>query len=431
MIDNPTENIPQAYLIGAYTNTKDKALCEENLKELERLAETLGANVVGSSTCFIRKKEASTYLTKGKVEEYAETSAELGADLIIIDQDIAPSQQRNLETLFKRRVMDRTELIIEVFAKHARSKEAKLQIELAKTRYLAPRLKRMWSHLSRQQGSAGGGAGGGGGYLKGEGEKQIEIDRRILKKDIEDLQKEIKEVAEHRALQRSAREKSAIPTFAIVGYTNAGKSTLMNSLTSAGVFVEDKLFATLDTTTRKFLLPNRQEVLVIDTVGFIRNLPHQLIAAFKSTLEEAVFADILLHLVDVSHPYAIHQAATTHEVLKQLKAENRPIITVLNKVDQVQDPSIIQQLKLLYPFTVEISALHGQGLDVLVEMMETELKKSKGVFQFRIPQDKYHIVTELMTAGHVLNQEYEENDVLISVELLREWAPKWKQYELK
>jgi GTP-binding protein HflX len=431
MIDYPPENLPKAYLIGAYFHPKDKELAVENLKELQRLGETLGVKVVGWMLCFIRKKEAATYFTKGKVEEIAIEAEAKEADLILVDEEIAPSQQRNLENQFKRRVMDRTELILEVFASHARTKEAKLQIELAKTRYLAPRLKRMWTHLSRQQGSAGGGSGGGGGYLKGEGEKQIEIDRRILKRNIDELQKEINQIAETRALQRSAREKSKVPTFAIIGYTNAGKSTLMNSMTAAGVLVEDKLFATLDTTTRKFSLPNKQEVLLIDTVGFIRNLPHLLVAAFKSTLEEALFADILLHLVDVSHPYAVEQAATTHEVLKELKAEKRPIITVLNKVDLAKDRGLIQKLKILYPYTVEISALTGQGIPELVDMMEQELKKQKGIFQFKVPQEKYQIVTELIEAGQVLQKEYEGNDVLLTVELARDWAPKWKKYEFK
>ena len=222
-----------------------------------------------------------------------------------------PYQQRNLEQAFKKPVMDRTELIIEVFAQRAQTIEARLQIELAKIRYQLPRLKRLWTHLSRQ-------VAGGGGFTKGAGEKQIELDRRMLRQRVTRLQKEIEEVRAVRATQRASRIRTGIPTFAIVGYTNAGKSTLLKSLTQAEVLVEDKLFATLDTTTRKFKLPSNQEILLIDTVGFIQKIPHTLIAAFKSTLEEAIHTDVLLHLIDASSPQALEQAKATNEVLKEL-----------------------------------------------------------------------------------------------------------------
>lgn len=429
MLENTLTAKLKALLISAYKNSKDKQESEEHLKELELLTETFGAEVVGKVACFVRKHDAATFLTEGKLDEFILLANELQADIIIFDEEISPGQQRNLEKLFKKRVLDRTEVILEVFAERAQTKEARLQIDLAKIRYEAPRLKRLWTHLSRQQGSAGGGAGGGGGYLKGEGEKQIEIDRRILKRKIELLQSEIDEVKKNRDLQRTARERSSIPTFAIVGYTNAGKSTLLNALTDAKVFVEDKLFATLDTTTRKYLLPNNQEILLIDTVGFIRKLPHLLVAAFKSTLEEALYADILLHLVDISNPAAIEQAKTTHEVLKELGvAEDKPIIHVLNKIDQIPNRALITQFKILFPNTVEISALKGLGIDQLLEQMIEELKKKRAIYQFKIPQSDYQVVSELMKQGKVAAKEYIENDIILTIELPNASVGRWKRY---
>ena len=422
------ENPLKALLISAYLNTKEKQECEEHLEELARLTETFGAVVIKQVPCILRKYDAATYLTFGKAEEMCAIAKENNVDLVIIDDEIAPSQQRNLEKLFGRRVIDRTELILEVFAQRAATKEAKLQVALAKTRYEAPRLKRLWTHLSRQQGTSGGGSSGGGGYLKGEGETQIEIDRRILKKKIDVLKTEIEAVKSNRDLQRSARERKEIPTFAIIGYTNAGKSTLLNALTEANVFVEDKLFATLDTTTRKFTLPNHQEILLIDTVGFIRKLPHLLVAAFKSTLEESVHADILLHMIDVSHKNALDQAKTTFEVLKELGVENQSIINVLNKVDHVEDPTILQKFKIEYPHTVAISALHKTGFDTLLHSMIEELNKKRKLITFKIPQSEYSIVSEVLRVGNVQSQVYEENDVIITAVVPAALAGKLKKY---
>ncbi len=404
------KSLRTACLVGAYLSGGNKDLCDEYLEELRRLCDTFGLEVVGSFACPIKKLEAGTYLGKGKLEELQKTVSDLKADVVIFDDEISPHQQKNLEAIFQRPVIDRTELIIEVFAQRAQTKEARLQIELAKVRYQFPRLKRLWTHLSRQ-------VAGGGGYLKGEGEKQIEIDRRLLRKRIEQLKKEIEEVVAQRKTQRVARQRSGIPTFAIVGYTNAGKSTLLNTLTQAGVLVEDKLFATLDTTTRKFILPNRQEVLLVDTVGFIRKIPHTLVAAFKSTLEEAIHTDILLHLVDVSHPLAEEHASATCEVLKELKADSHPMITVLNKVDACSNSAILSKFRVKYPKTVAISALHKTGFDALLEMMMEAVAQMRKKVKLRIPQSHYVLVSELMREGKVLSSAYEENDVLLEVEI--------------
>lgn len=419
-----------ALLVSVYKNSDQKEICLEHLDELELLVETYGATVAGKTPCFIKRYDAATYVTEGKLEELITLSKELEVNLIIFDDEITPGQQRNLEKEFGIPVIDRTAVILEVFAARAQTKEAKAQIELAKVKYEAPRLKRLWTHLSRQAGSGGGGSGssGSGGHTKGEGEKQIEIDRRILKDKIHLLKQDIKDVQAIRATQKSARERSQIPVFAIIGYTNAGKSTLLNALTSSNVFVENKLFATLDTTTRTFKLSNTQEILLIDTVGFIRKLPHLLVAAFKSTLEESIAADVLIHLVDVSHPMAEEQAATTFDVLKELNAEKKPVITVLNKIDQCEDKGMIQRMRLKYPKTIQISALKKIGFDELEEMIVNELKKFRKVVKLRVPQSDYAIVSEVMRVGHVVSQDYEDNDVILEVDLPESVTGRLKKY---
>lgn len=423
-----TELVKTALLIAAYQGAAQKMICNEHLSELALLVDTYGMKAVQQEACPTRKFEASTFLTKGKLEEMIQLSKELKVDVVIFDDEITPGQQRNLEAAFGIPVLDRTEIILGVFAQRAQTKEARLQIELAKIKYEAPRLKRLWTHLSRQAGTSG--SGGGGGYTKGEGEKQIEIDRRILQRKIDMLQKELEEVRAYRETQRQARVRSEIPVFAIIGYTNAGKSTLLNALTDAGVFVEDKLFATLDTTTRKFTLKNNQDILLIDTVGFIRKLPHLLVAAFKSTLEEAIEADILIHLIDVSHPMAEEQAATTHEVLKELSAGNKPIITVLNKIDKCEHPTIIHRIRMSYPKNVQISALLHQGFDDLQEVMIQEISKQRNIVTLRIPQSEYASVSEVMRLGNILKQEYDENDVILKVDLPASLASKMKRFEV-
>lgn len=403
----------RALLVSVYKGMA-KQVCEEHLQELALLVDTYGLETIEKIPCQVRKYEAATFITEGKLDELVEKAKACEADLIVFDDEISPAQQRNLEKVFKIPVIDRTEVILGVFAERAQTKEARLQVELAQVKYQAPRLKRLWLHLGRQAGTSG---GSGGGYLKGEGEKQIEIDRRIIKSKIDLLQKEIAAVKGIRDTQRTARLKGETPIFAIIGYTNAGKSTLLNALTESDVFVEDKLFATLDTTTRKYTLSNNQDILLIDTVGFIRKLPHLLVAAFKSTLEEALYADILLHLVDVSHPMAEEQADTTFEVLKELNADNKPVITVLNKVDACTNPSMLQKMRIKYPKTLAISALNRQGFQDLQELMIEELSNQRKVLNLKIPQSEYGLVNDIRSHGQVLNLGYEENDVILRVSL--------------
>jgi GTP-binding protein HflX len=400
----------KALLIGTYT--KDKTQCEEQLDELESLGDTYGLLTALKLPCPIRNYDAGTFLGSGKVEEIKNLARENHCDLVIFDDEISPQQQRNLEKLLECVVIDRTELILAVFAQRAQTREAKIQIELATFRYQMPRLRRLWTHLHRQRSG-----GASGGAVKGEGEKQIEIDRRIIRRQIDKLQKEFDEVKKQRQTQRRLRERTRIPTFAIIGYTNVGKSTLLRSLTDADVLVEDKLFATLDPTTRKFILPNKQSILLIDTVGFIRKIPHLLIAAFKSTLEEAVQADILLHLIDVSNPHAEMQAEATHEVLKELGATQRPILTVLNKIDQCENKSMVHRMRIKYPKTVEISALNKTGFDALMDLMIREISLLRKIVNLRVPQSHYALVSEIMREGKVISCEYEENDILLTIEI--------------
>lgn len=417
----------QALLVGVYATKNEESTAQEHIEELALLAETHRIQVREKVLLRVREFCAKTFISSGKLEELRARAHETGCDLIIFDDEITPSQQRNLEEELKLPVIDRTEVILGVFADRAKSHEAKLQVELARVQYLVPRLKRMWTHLSRQAG--GGGGMSGGGYQKGEGEKQIEIDRRILKRRMSQLQKEIDEVEKYRATQRALREKNAVPVFAIVGYTNAGKSSLLKRLTDADVLVEDMLFATLDTTTRRFTLPSAQEVLLIDTVGFIRKLPHQLVAAFKSTLEEAVEADFLIHLIDSSHPNALGQAGTTIDLLKELHAGNSPTITAINKVDiadNEQQQSMIQKLKMAYPRSVMLSAKTGQGIDDLFAEMELLLKAGRVRLELRIPQSRYDLVVEAKKIGRMYSEDYDENDVVLDIELPKGEAERLK-----
>jgi GTP-binding protein HflX len=412
----------RALIAGVYRSSQEKNECIEHLSELERLLDTLGFDTVGQVPCLVKKFESSTYIGSGKLEEIHEMIKATEATIFIIDDEISPAQQRNLEKLFAVPVIDRTEVILEVFSKHAKTKEAKVQIELAKIRYELPRLKRLWTHLSRQR--------GGGVNQKGEGEKQIEIDKRLLKKKVENLQLELEKIKAHRSTQRIARQRSHIPTFAIIGYTNTGKSTLLNALTDAEVLAEDKLFATLDTTTRKFILPNNQEILLTDTVGFIRKIPHTLVAAFRSTLEESVEADILIHLIDVSHPQAIEQAKSTYEVLKELNAEKKPIITVMNKADACTDRKIIDQIRFTYPKTVLISAKSKEGLSDLIEKMSIEIESRRKRETIRIAQKDYHILHEVEEHGVILDRDYEDNDIIITLEAPQDIVDRLKKYRI-
>jgi len=353
---------------------KDKN-SEDSLAELMSLAKTAGAKVLDSVVQRRKKIDPSLYLGKGKVSQLAELCKDKEIDVVICDDDLAPAQVSNLEKVIDTKVIDRSELILDIFAARAKTAQAKLQVELAQLEYTRPRLKRMWSHLSRIEGGIG---------TRGPGEKQLEVDKRLVSKRVLALKKRLGQIEKRRKHQAKSRKEHT--TVSLVGYTNAGKSTLMNRLTDAGVFVEDKLFATLDTKTSLCELGNGKKVILSDTVGFIKKLPHHLITSFEATLEEVKWADFLLHVVDASSPDVIEQVTAVNNVLKELDCEKKPIIMVLNKADVLKDSSIITFFKSKYDNTVTISALTGQDIEILkremvnfADMGSTEIKLECGV----------------------------------------------------
>jgi GTP-binding protein HflX len=350
-------------VLVAVIDPREPITREEALDEMRGLVKTSGAVVVGELTQTRRAPDAATYIGKGKLDELRRLMDEADADLIVFDSNLSPAQGKKLEEETGKQVVDRSEVILDIFATHARTYEARLQVELAQLLYMRPRLTRMWTHLERIEGGIGSG--------RGPGEKQLETDRRLVDNRIAELQRKLKEVEKRRQREVSGRRDHL--TVSLVGYTNAGKSTLMRALTGADVYVADKLFATLDTRTRKWTIPHWGDVLLSDTVGFIRNLPHHLVASFRSTLEEARHADLLLHVVDASHPDAEHQIATVEQVLKDLGIDSVNPILVLNKVDAVQDRSLVDVLRARHPNTVTISAAKGTGLDKLGQAVAERL----------------------------------------------------------
>lgn len=354
---------------------------EDSLAELARLAETAGLRVAGVLTQRLDRPNSATYIGSGKVEELIALRADTGANAVIFDDELAPGQQRELERAIANpnvKVLDRTALILDIFAQHARTREGALQVELAQYEYRLPRLTRAWTHLARQAGGASGRGGSGGVGLRGPGETQLEVDRREVSARITHLKHEIEEVRKHRAQYRKRRSEEAIPVVALVGYTNAGKSTLLNALSGSDVYAADQLFATLDPTTRRIKLPGGREVLVTDTVGFIQKLPTTLVAAFRATLEEIAEADLILHIVDITHENVAQQVTTVLEVLADLEATSQPILTALNKVDALPPESADWNLQNTgLQNTIAISALTGAGIpDLLVgieELLDEEL----------------------------------------------------------
>jgi GTP-binding protein HflX len=402
---------------------------EDSLSELETLARTAGAEVVGTMIQRMRHPDVATYIGKGRAQELSDTEKQLGFDLVIFDDELSPSQQRNLEKMLDARVIDRTALILDIFAQHARTREGRLQVELAQLEYRLPRLSGRGVELSRQAGgSRSAGAGGVGGAIgvRGPGETKLEIDRRRIRSRIAELREEIEEVRQQRRMHRSQRAAQAIPVVAVVGYTNTGKSTLFNALTEAEVLAENKLFATLDPTTRHVILPGNQEVLLTDTVGFIQKLPTKLIAAFRATLEEVIDADLLLDVVDVSHENAIEQSETVNEVLHDLEADEKPRVTALNKIDLLDDPSVVDTS--LYPNAVAVSALRKLGLGALLEKIAGVLAASMEAVQVMIPYDKSELVELFHRRGHVDREEHRPEGTFLAGRIPRSLQGYYAQY---
>jgi GTP-binding protein HflX len=375
-----------------------------SLEELQRLAETAGATVLAKFTQQLRQVTPATLIGRGKVEEIQSTLRERHADLIIVDDDLTPAQQRNLEGAFKTRVIDRSQLILDIFAQRARSNEGKLQVELAQLDYLLPRLTRQWTHLSRL---------GGGIGTRGPGETQLEVDRRRIRERISHLKKRLQTVERTRSLQRKEREEVPFATVALVGYTNAGKSTLMNALTKAGVFVEDKLFATLDPTTRALRLPNGDKVMLVDTVGFINKIPHALVEAFKSTLQEVRSADLLIHLVDLANPLYEEQIHIIERVLGEIGAAHIPTILALNKIDAAPEAQF-RHLDGTAIGVCPISARTGTGIRALLDLLGATLDLGKEAFQASFAPSQAGLVARLRESGRVVSEDHDGERIRVS-----------------
>ena len=405
-LDNTPEKadplrVERAYLVGIQTSDMASGEAEDLLAELKELVGNLGIGVVASTIVNLRKPTPATLVGKGKVDEIMGQARMLECDVIVFDEGLTPAQQRNWEHDSKITVIDRQEVILDVFADRAHTREAVLQVALARMEYSLPRLTRAWTHLSRQRGK---------GNLGGEGETQLEQDRRIVRQRITRLKRELTEVRQHRGVQRQKRRRVPVPTSAIVGYTNAGKSSLLNAMTGASVLAEDKLFATLDPTTRQLILPGNQKLLLTDTVGFVRRLPHGLVEAFKATLEEAVVADFIIHVLDVTAPAVEDHLTTTLQVLGELGAEDRPRIMVFNKID-VATPDQIARARQINPDALFLSAHSQAGIAALADHCNDLIRDRFGGAQLLVPHDRYDVIARLRQVGHVQEEEPLEEGV--------------------
>jgi GTP-binding protein HflX len=405
MIETRPKNTPErALLIGLEKEGVSKWDLRDSMDELRELASSAGAEVVDTVTQKLHRPTAPYYIGKGKAESIKDSFQHQHVTSVIFDDELSPAQGRNLENLLSRKVLDRTQLILDIFAQRARSREGRLQIELAQLQYLLPRLTRMWHHLSRQTGGIG---------TRGPGETQLEVDRRRVQERIARLERELDEVRKTRAVQRQGRKRHQWPVAAVVGYTNAGKSTLLNLLTGADVVTEDRLFATLDPTTRSFHLPNKQRVLLTDTVGFLRKLPHTLIESFKATLEEVSEADLLIHVVDLNHTRIDEHMAAVDAVIKELDAFGKQTLIVFNKIDAVGNPELVESYLKRFPGSVAISARTGAGVNNLVQALQDALAAWRLRSRFRIPMSESALIAEIHRVGHVLELHYEGGDAVI------------------
>lgn len=398
---------------------KNARFVEESLEELAFLASSANAEVTCQTTQRRERIDPACFIGKGKASEIKNLCAEQEITTVIFDDDLSPAQQRNLEEIIKCKVIDRTRLILDIFASRARTQEGKLQVELAQLIYLLPRLTGKGVTLAQQVGGIG---------VRGPGEKKLEYDRRKVEERISKLQKEINKVSEHREQQRQRRQRVPLPIIAIVGYTNSGKTTLLNTLTSSHVFVEDKLFSTLDPTIRGLILPNKEKVLLVDTVGFIHKLPHQLVAAFRATLEEVTYSDLLLHIVDTNHPEFQKQIVAVEKVLQELDALGKPTITIFNKMDLIKNKPLLPRLKRKYKDSINISAKKGLGLDRLYDRIIEHFGKDRSTIKLVIPQARSDLVNLVYEKGTVLSRKYNDKDILLQAQLDQKTVQRLKEF---
>lgn len=412
------EQEPRAFLVGLDIFADRAGLdIEASLAELAMLADTAGLHVVGQTYQRLKHPHPATFIGSGKVEEVREWVEELGARIVLFDDELSPRHQRELEIVFGEdiRVIDRTELILDIFAQHADTREGTLQVSLAQYEYRLPRLTRQWTHLARQAGggTARGGAGGVG--LRGPGETQIETDRREIRRQISHIKKELEAVREHRARHRLRRQQAGIPVVALVGYTNAGKSTLLNQLSDSDVYVADQLFATLDPTTRRVSLPSGREILFTDTVGFIQKLPHGLVAAFRATLEEIAEASLIMTVVDATHAEAVtHITAVQSTLVNDLGITDVPTLMVLNKIDnlEVADTQLYDALVAEYDDSVSVSALNGTGIEELLHTVETMLSEQLVRIEIHIPYIAGKVIAQFHELA-IVDKEIHESDYIV------------------
>jgi GTP-binding protein HflX len=425
----PTE---RAFLIGFDLPNEDRLLSlEDSLEELKQLALTAGLVIVGKTSQHLKRPNPKTLLGSGKIQEIQSLVRETVADIVLFDDELSPRHQRELEQLFgdEVRVVDRTALILDIFAQHANTREGSLQVELAQYEYRLPRLTRAWTHLARQAGGGGGRTGSVGGVgLRGPGETQLEVDRRDIGRRIANLRKQLEKVRAHRSRYRTRRRRAAIPIVALVGYTNAGKSTLLNRLTDANVLVADKLFATLDPTTRRVELPDGRKVLFTDTVGFIQKLPTTLVAAFQATLEEIAEADLLLHVVDITHPNANAQAQAVRATLDEIHVINIPMVTALNKIDLLPNPASSLDRVDEFDRAVPISALTGEGIPALLSSIDFELYESMSQVKVLLPYKAGRLISLFHEQGRVDEIQHNENTVMIEGRIPTRLASQYKDY---
>ncbi|MBO61506.1 MAG: GTPase HflX [Verrucomicrobiales bacterium] len=387
------------FLVGVQLKAEDAWCIDESLDELAELVTTAGGEVVGRGSQRLDKFNAATFIGPGKAKEFAEQSKESKVDTVVFDEELSPAQGRNLEKVFECKILDRTALILDIFSQRARTREGKMQVELAQLNHLLPRLTRFWTHLSRQK--------GGIGMRGGEGESQLEVDRRKVRERIDKIQRDLELVMRQRDVQRSGRKRNQWPLGSLVGYTNAGKSTLFNAITGAATLSEDKLFATLDPTTRRLRLPTNQNVLLSDTVGFIRKLPHDLVDAFKATLEEVIEADLLLHVVDISSPHAGEQIEAVNQVLDELGVADKPMLMVFNKIDRVTSPGLAKRYTTEYENSIVVSAKTGEGFDEFMVELGKQLRPVRQMVELSIPHSKSNVIARLHEVGQVLERNYD------------------------
>ena len=414
------EELTQSILVVIRESGEEERISEARLEELDSLVTTMEGVVVASLIVPLRTIEPATLIGSGKIDELQELIDESGANTIIFDHDLSPRAQRNLERLLEVAVIDRQEVILQIFSDRAMTKEAVLQVALARQEYSLPRLTRMWSHLSRQRGGMRG--------TRDAGETQLEIDRRIVTNKIASLKRELKKVEEQRGIQRKSRRESFIPTAAIVGYTNAGKSSLLNLLAQSDAFVENRLFATLDPTTRQIQLPQGGKLLLSDTVGFVSNLPHQLIDAFKSTLEEARYSDFLIHVVDAAHPNMVGAFETTMEVLASLGCEDKKMVVFINKMDRVYNPQAVEELMALFPEAIKGSIKEEQGIDTLLEAIEETTALYYPINRYLFPHSRYDLISLLRGSGLILSIDYLDEGVKIEANVPKHLLTRFEEF---